>query len=267
MGKTDLETIVSAVSGSRKYRTICPATIRRIARRELANHGSVKVAIKETRRKLHQVYAAFEQPLDYNAAYDQLAAARSDAEFRAACRDLLGRHSSTRERVPILDEFYPPIWAITGRPASLLDLGCGLNPLTIPWMDLPPGARYHAYDIDGARVDLLNRYLPLAGFPPLARCQDILCQPPDAPADVALLLKTSPCLDRQEPEGTRRVLASLRTRFVVVSFAVKSLSGREKGMMTHYQQQFLSLAKSQNWPVTRLAFATELVFVARKDEG
>jgi len=271
----DLETIVAAVSRSRKYRAVCPDTIRRIARRELAAHGDAKTALKETKRRLHQVYAAYEEPLDYEAAYTRLAAAWAtgdEAQVRAVCRDLLARHASTRERRPILDEFYGRIWAVTGRPASLLDLGCGLNPLTIPWMDLPPGARYHAYDIDADRVAFLNRALADFGLPeskvqnPESKihCQDILCQPPDESADVALLLKTAPCLDRQEPDGAQRVLEHLQTRFVVVSFAVKSLGGREKGMLAHYQTQFLALANAAGWPVTRLAFATELVFVARQ---
>jgi 16S rRNA (guanine(1405)-N(7))-methyltransferase len=265
-----LEAIVMAVAESRKYRAICPDAICRIARRELASHGRPKIAIKQTRRKLHQVYGAFEGDFDYEAAYRRLAAAyeaRSETEIRTVCRDILAQHSSTRERLPILDEFYPAIWAVTGRPSVLLDLGCGLNPLTMPWMGLPPGARYHAFDIDADRVEFLNRYLALAGLEPLAHWQDILCQPPDIPADVALLLKTGPCLDRQEPDGARRVLESLNARFVVVSFAVKSLAGREKGMRTNYEKQFQALAEDHGWPVTRLPFATEMVFVVRKDEG
>lgn len=270
MANTDLDTIVSAVSRSRKYRDICPDTVRRIAQRELANHGDVKVAVKETKRKLHQVYGAFEQGFDHDAAHAQLAAAAatgSATQVRTVCRGLLGRHASTRERLPILDGFYPSIWAITGRPDHLLDLGCGLNPLTIPWMDLAPGASYHAYDIDAARIEFLNRCLVLLGFPPLARWQDVLCQPPDTPADVALLLKTSPCLDRQEPEGSLRLLTSLPTRFVVVSFAVKSLGGQEKGMLANYEASFRSLAEGQGWPVTRLAFDTELVFIVRRGDA
>jgi len=297
MDEAVLEAIVSAVAGSRKYRAVCPDTIRRIARRELAHHSDAQTALKATKRRLHQVYAAYEEPLDYDAAYVRLAAAcERSAGFpacvagpyglenlphvRAVCRDLLTAHSSTRERLPILDEFYPPIWAVTGRPTVLLDLACGLNPLTIPWMDLPPGACYHAYDIDADRVAFLNRALTHLGLriddcgsPESAirnpkseiHCQDILCQPPDIPADVALLLKTAPCLDRQEPDGARRVLTSLRARFVVVSFAIKSLGGREKGMLAHYEAGFRALADAEGWPVKRLVFATELVFVARKE--
>jgi 16S rRNA (guanine(1405)-N(7))-methyltransferase len=263
----DLDKIVSAVSSAKKYRFICMDTIRRIARHELAHHGQVKKAIKATKRRLHQVYAAFEQDLDYDIAYQQLETAYgtgSSDDIKTACRSILSAHSSTHERLPILDQFYTTIFGITGQPASLLDLGCGLNPLALPWMDLPPGAHYAALDIDATRVDFLNRYLALAGQQPLARCQDVLVHPPDEAADVALLLKMSPSLERQEEGATLYLIEQLKTPSIVVSFAIQSLGGREKGMVEHYQQQFLKLIKGHQWQVEMLVFETELVFVIKR---
>jgi 16S rRNA (guanine(1405)-N(7))-methyltransferase len=264
---SDLDAIVSAVAASKKYRSLCPDTIRRIAGQEMAGRGSAKAAVKATKRRLHQVYGAFERDFVYDAAYRRLAAAYesgSEAEVRAACREILARHSSTRERLPLLDRFYPAIFALTGRPASILDLGCGLNPLALPWMDLPPGARYVPLDIDAGRVAFLNRTLALAGLEPLARCQDLLARPPGDEADVALLLKMSPSLERQEEGATLRLLEQLRTPFVVVSYAVRSLGGREKGMLEHYARQFSGWLASQTWPVHELNFESELVFVVER---
>jgi 16S rRNA (guanine(1405)-N(7))-methyltransferase len=264
---SELDQVVSTVASSKKYGSICADTIRRIAERELARHGAPKRAVKATKRRLHQVYGAFEQGPDYDAAIERLAAASgtgSDAEIKEACRDLLASHSSTRERLPVLDGFYPSIWAITGLPTSLLDLGCGLNPVALPWMGLPLDTRYIALDIDADRIRFLNRYLSLAGLEPLARCQDVLVHPPAEPADVALLLKMSPSLERQEQGATLRLLEQLRTPFVVVSFAVKSLGGRERGMVEHYQRQFQDLVRGRQWEIEKLAFASELVFVVAR---
>ena len=260
----DLDKIVSAVASSKKYRAVCTDTVRRIAARELAARGSVKTATKATKRRLHQAYGAFEHDFDDQAAIQRLEEAYQTGslpEIRSACSHLLGLHSSTRERLPILDRFYPAIFDITGRPASLLDVGCGLNPLALPWMDLPPGARYVALDIDVARIRFLNRYLSLAGFEPLARCQDALSHPPDDAADVALLLKMSPTLERQEAGATLRLIEHLPAPYVVASFAIKSLGGREKGMARHYQRQFLTWIDSRHWSVEELVFESELVLV------
>lgn len=266
---TALDTVVSAVSSSKKYRAVCTDTIRRIAARELSARGSVKSATKATKRRLHQAYGAFEYDFDEPAATQHLEAAYrtgSGSQIRSACAQVLALHSSTRERLPILERFYPAIFEVTGRPSSLLDVGCGLNPLSLPWMDLPSGARYVALDIDAARVRFLNRYLSLAGSGPLARCQDALSHPPDDPADVALLLKMSPTLERQEPGATLRLMDRLAAPYVVVSFAIKSLGGREKGMGDHYQRQFLTWMDDHHWPAESLSFETELVFIVHKPQ-
>lgn len=264
----DLDAIVSAVASATKYRALCEESIRRVAERELAalpgaNHRAV---VKATKRRLHQVYGAFEQETDYAAVLQQLQAAYhagAQAEIQSACRWVLGLHHSTRERLPLLDRFYPELWAVTGRPRALVDLGCGLNPLALPWMGLGLECRYVPLDIDRQRAHFLNAYLALAGMPLLARCQDVLVHPPDDPADVALLLKMSPTLERQEAGATARVLEALNAPFAVVSFAVRSLGGRDKGMAATYQRQFLELAETRRWAVSRLRFETELVFVVQ----
>jgi 16S rRNA (guanine(1405)-N(7))-methyltransferase len=171
-------------------------------------------------------------------------------------------HTSTRERLPLLDHFYQAIFEITGIPSSLLDVGCGLNPLALPWMELPAGCRYVPLDIDQERVDFLNRYLSLAGCEPLARCQDALSHPPKDSADVALLLKMSPTLERQKTGATLRLIGQLDAPHVVVSYAVKSLGGHEKGMLESYETHFRELISEREWSINKLVFPTELVLVA-----
>jgi 16S rRNA (guanine(1405)-N(7))-methyltransferase len=262
---SDLEKVVTSVTTSRKYRSVCKETLYRIAERELDNHPSLKAATKATKRRLHQVYGAFEQDWDYDAAYRQLEAAYRQGtglEIEEACRQVMESHSSTRERLPILDKFYLAIFEITGQPSSILDAGCGLNPLALPWMDLSKDARYVALDIDAARVDFLNRFLALAGHEPLARCQDILSHAPTDRADVALLLKMSPTLERQGSGATLRLIEQLKAKHVVVSYAVKSLGGREKGMLETYERQFRENISDRDWAIEKLVFDSELVLVA-----
>ncbi len=263
---SDLDTIVSSVASARKYHALCQDTVRRAAEQELSAPAdrSLKEIVKATKRRLHQIYGAFGEQPDYEATYQQLATAvraNSETELRAACRHILGLHQSTRERLIILERFYGDIWEVTGLPRSILDLGCGLNPLAWPWMGLEPGCRITALDIDRDRVDFLNSCFALAGPPLEARCQDILVHPPEDCAEVALLLKMSPTLERQESGATGRVIAALRAPWVVVSFAVRSLSGRDKGMVANYRRQFLALADRQGWVVTPLRFETELAFM------
>lgn len=280
MPETDtIQQIVTGVRQGKKYRAVCEDTVRRIAVDEWARQGVVgqgskrvlKDVVKATRARLHQVYAAYESPVDYARAYQDLEAAYAGppAEageiVRGASRALLALHASTRERLPILEQFYAELWAHTGLPCVLLDLACGLNPLSAPWMGLPATAVYHGYDIDAERVAFLQRALPLAGLEAHVHLQDVLCEPPAEAGDVALLMKSSACLERQQTGATLALLDALRVRYVVVTFPVQSLGQRDKGMAAHYESFFREQLEDRPWPVTRLVFESELVFTVDKD--
>jgi 16S rRNA (guanine(1405)-N(7))-methyltransferase len=266
-GRDEIERIVADVRASPKYRRVCARTVQRIAEEEWAKRRNRKQAIKATRSRLHQAYGAYESRVDYDRAYRSLEAAHAEGTgpaIQEACRRLMSRHASTRERLPILERFYAAIYAHTGAPRALLDLACGLNPLSLPWVGLDAGVSYYAYDIDADRVAFLNRYLALAGAQGHARLQDVICDPPVERADVALLLKSSACLERQRKGSTLATLDALDVSHVVVTYPVKSLGRREVGMVGHYARTFLDMLGDRSWPVTRLEFATELVFIVDK---
>ena len=264
LGLTD---IVASVRASPRYRGICLETVERIARDESRRRPDPRAAAKATRRKLHQIAGAFGSEPPYarilaalRAAYDE----GDPADVEAACRDALRWHASTRERLPILDTFYDRIFAVTGQPRAVLDLGCGLNPLTIPWMRLPPGAAYCAWDVAGNLIAFVNQFLVLAGFAPSAEVRDVVSRPPTASADVVFLLKVLPTLDQQGIVALD-ALDALTARFVVASYPVKSLGGREKGMVRNYDRQFEAALRGRPWGVQRLEFATELVYIIGKE--
>lgn len=261
-----LDQITANVLASPKYRHVCADTVRRIAAQALARQETLTQAIKSTKSRLHQVYGAYESTINYRRALDDLSTTytSSAAAFKLACHKLLALHASTRERLHILDHFFVRIFDLTGTPATLLDLACGLNPLALPWMNLTPDAIYHAYDIDRQRVEFFTRFFELTGTCGRAHLHDILCHPPDEQADVALLLKSSACLEQQEKGSTLDLLDYLCAAHVVVTFPVKSLGQRSKGMVAHYAQTFEAMLVGRPWSVTRLDFETELAFVVSK---
>jgi len=282
-----VEQIAAEVRRGKKYRGVCEETVRRIAAGQWAKQGgsgqggkrALKAAIKATRARLHQVYAAYESPVDYERAVRDLKAAYAGPPtyvegehepVQSVCRRLLALHTSTRERLPILDRFYDELWSHTGVPCVLLDLACGLNPLSAAWMGLRATAVYHGYDIDVARVAFLQQALPLIGLDAHVHLQDVLCKPPTEAGDVALLMKSSACLERQQSGATLALLDALRVRHVVVTFPVQSLGkrapgpGRRPGMAVHYEHVFRAQIAGRPWSVTRLLFESELVFIVDK---
>ena len=258
----ELEALVAEVCSSARYRAISPAVVRTLAQGELAKRRSHKETLKAIKSKLHQVVGVFlDGKVEYAAALSALAARRNDEDLRHTCTKLMAAHASARERLPFLAPFYQRIFAQLGPVRRVLDLGCGLNPLAIPWMPLAADAVYHAYDVHGDLVQFLAAALPLLGVAGTARLSDLAQDVIDQPADLALLLKLLPTLEQLDRTAGDRLLTRLNARHIVVSFPIRSLGGREKGMRTTYETRFRHMIADRPWQVERLEFPTELVFV------
>ena len=267
-GEREIEAALAAILRSSKYRglDLCEETIRDLLRAELPVRRRPAEAIHAVRNKLHNIVAAYLGDPDYDVAAAQLAAAFQDpapAAVRGVCAQIMAAHASTRERLAILHDFYPRIFAHTAAPRSLLDLACGLNPLSFPWMDLPAATRYHAYDIRPRRIALINHYFALQGLEPLAKTQDILAQPPAEPADLALILKEVHRFEQRQRGCTAALLDALRVRYVVVSFPSVSLSGRQD-LAASYRGLLAKIIRGRAWRVEELRFEGEIVFCIDK---
>ncbi len=264
-----LDSLVAAVLSSAKYRHVAPEFVRAVGARELAVRPNLKTAIKATKNALHQAGGAFmDAPIDYGRALARLRAAAeggADGEtWRDACRAVMAGHTSTRERLPILDTFYAETLAAVLPPERIIDVACGLNPLARPWMPLPETAEYIAYDIYTDQMAFLNDYFALAGIPGRAEARDVIGRPPDETADLALILKTLPCLETVDRTAPARLLDAIRAPLLLVSFPAQTLGGRRKGMAAHYEAGFRRLLDERGWPAERFEFATELAFLVSK---
>lgn len=259
----ELAKLTTAVLASPKYRHISPDLVRRVGARELAVRRSFKEAVKATKNKLHQVGGAyFTARLDYDRALADLrAAAGNEAALRAACRQVMALHASTRERLPILDEFFATTLADLPPVHTVLDVACGLNALAWPWLPFGRETRYMGYDIYGDMMRFVGEFLALAGVPGETAVRDVIGNPPTQPVDLALLLKLLPVLEQVEETAVARLLDALQARYLLISFPIASLGGRQKGMLANYENQFYGWAAGRNWQVQRFAFATELAFL------
>jgi 16S rRNA (guanine(1405)-N(7))-methyltransferase len=263
---SDIDELVAAVRGSAKYRSVCEDFIRGVGERELAKGRRLKEAVKATKKKLHQVGGAYlEGGVDYAAWLDELkAVSGSEGDLRRTCARIMGHHSSTKERLAILDAFYATVLAELPPIRSVLDLACGLNPLAIPWMGLPDGAAYYAYDVYEDMAGFLEGFMRLVPVRAEARACDILQSCPLPRVDLALVLKSIPCLEQIDKSAGARLLESIDANHLLVSFPVHSLGGWDKGMPTNYEAHFRELVAGKGWSAERFEFATELVFVVGK---
>jgi 16S rRNA (guanine(1405)-N(7))-methyltransferase len=185
-------------------------------------------------------------------------------EVRDFCWRMLEQHASTRERMPILEKFYDSILTPLGSIESVLDLACGLNPLARPWMQLQPSTMYYACDIYADMIAFLNRFMDKMALPGKAWLCDLVQEVPQQPVQLALVLKTIPCLEQIDKRIGRRLLEGLQAEYILVSFPVQSLGGRNKGMVENYEAHFREIVEGFDWQIERHAFSAELAFLIKK---
>jgi 16S rRNA (guanine(1405)-N(7))-methyltransferase len=263
-----LDEIVAQVCAGARYRAISPALARRIATQELAKGRSFKETVKAVRNKLHQVGGAYqEEGIDYARWMDELESLPPDLhapETLDFCRRVMQQHASTNERLPILEQFFTETLSHLPPIRSVLDLASGLTPLSLPWMPLASGASYIACDIYSDLADFLDRFFDHFDIHGEANLCDLTQSCPGGRVDLALLLKTIPCLEQVDKTAGVRLLEQIQAEHILVSFPARSLGGRKKGMVQNYEAHFKELILGKPWTLTRFEFSSELAFLIKK---
>ncbi len=254
--------LVAQLAGTRKYRHVAAETLARVARDALVRGG--RDPSRAARARLHQICGAFATERALTRAARALEGDELVLDLdqeRALAAQVLDAHASTAERARVLPEFAERLIELAGRPRRVLDLACGLLPMALPWLDPDRALAYYGCDIDTRLVDLGNRFLVRTGRTGRIECADVLGAPRTVSADCALLLKTAPTLEHQEPGATRRVIERTDVPRIVVSFPTASLGGNRKGRSAHYAQWMEALAALAGWKATGRELCGELVYV------
>ncbi len=264
-----LDRLCREVLKSSKYMNVCEELIKNIGERELSKRKNFDEALKSTKNKLHQIGGAyFVKRPEYGNWIEALRSARKTGDkdlLREKCLEVMNYHHSTRERLNTLDKFYSRIFSTLPQIDSIIDIACGFNPLSIPMMPVSENIRYYAYDVYRDLIDFLNEYFSILSIEGLAEARDVTQNPPKTHADLALILYAIPCLEQIDKLAGKKIMESVDADFIVVSFPLRSLGAREKGMRKHYETRFHALLKGKEWSTQRLDFDTEMVFIVQKD--
>jgi 16S rRNA (guanine(1405)-N(7))-methyltransferase len=233
--------LAERLMASKAGREVSPDTALSAVRWALARYAPAD-AEKAAKTRLHQFYGSWVGEGWARKAQRILdALERGGQDAGSAAQKLLALHASTRERLPFIGKCYEHIFACCGKPASVLDAACGLNPLSfaLPGM---PDASILAVDAGVAVAETLNRFFVLAGMQnSRAEAGDILGSPPTGRFDLALVMKFLPLAERMEKGGAVKLLDSIDAVHTVVSFPTRSLSGKNVGMERNYSQWFEGL--------------------------
>ncbi len=259
--------LLTQLRSLRKYRhlNLPDATLLDLLEQELPRHRSQKEALHAVREKLHNIVAPYLGDPDYAQAASDLRQAFTQGleAVKRTCLVLLSAHASTRERIPLLEDFYPRLWRVTGKPASLLDLACGLHPFGLPWMGLDAQTAYYAYDIHKPRIELINEFLRLSSQHGRAYHEDVLVHPPPQEADVALFFKEAHRFEQRQRGCNLPFWQALKVQWLLISLPSRSLSGT-RDLADQQRRLIHAILAGKTWEVTELTFENELVFCIRK---
>ena len=257
--------ITEEILNSKKYSHIERKLVERICEETIPKYRQKSDIIKAVKKELHIIHGSFLSENCHTQA-DKLIDAYSGHNIKADktfALKLMALHASTRERLKQAPEIYLYLSSFIKAEDTVIDIGCGFNPLALPFYDTLPKS-YFAFDISISTIHTLTKYFALANFPYQAEIYDAVTQTPRVQTDVALLLKLFPLLERQKKGSAFSILNAISFRSAIVSFPLKSASGKEKGMETFYALSFEKGLPQELEIADKTIFKNEMFYAVRR---
>lgn len=266
-----LDSLIQAVETSRKYRDldIPITTLQDILICESQHSNTRKELEANFRKSLHNIMAPYLEDINYpaeTAGISEFHAQNPSPEMlKTWCMDRMRLHASSRERLPNIDVFFEKIFARIGTPESILDLACALDPLCLPWMNLPPTTSFFAYDIHQPRLNFLQIFFQ--HFYPQAQAihQDVLTNIPFQEADCAFFFKEAHRLEKRRPGSNRELFAGLNVKWLVVSLPSRDLAGHHS-LEAYHTSLIQKAIEGQPWRLNTDIVGDELIFFIQKHD-
>lgn len=268
MMQKKIDEIVNKIKSSKKYKIILEETIRDVLTSEYSRHKSIKIAEEMAKKKLHRIRAEYLGEPNYKKVKDSLATAfqsGNDEEIREVCWSIFSKHSSTRERNQLLDDYYKKLFEVTGMPNTVADLACALNPLSFRWMGLPQSVKFYSYDVNEQFIDLINYYFELEGLEPLGIQRDVFSRPPEIQVEVAFLFKMYYCLEHRQTGAGLEVVKNVPAKKVLISFPTINLVAKKTDILGNHESELKKGAEEHGWKLGYIEFENEVVVVVEKN--
>lgn len=186
--------------------------------------------LKKVRKELRAVYGVFQGQGSREDLLKKLRITNTEAERTELVNQLLALHTSTKERLPYYDDIYAHICARL-KPKSVLDLGCGMNPLAYnKFVENGCRPKIVASDISKTDMEFLSECFKALKIPgktiPLDLTKDYE-QLKRYDVDVVFMLKLLDSLEEASRHISYKIFDNLDAKWVIASFPTKSLGGKK----------------------------------------
>ncbi len=164
---------------------------------------------------------------------------------------------SAKERL----DFYPNLKKEikTLDPQSILDLGCGLNPIYLSSKKI----KYYAVDINENYLEKVKSFFAKNKIPGKTIPYDLRKIKTNLPkADLCLIMKVFDVLENKGHKLAEKILNSIHCKYILISFSTKTLSGRP---MNHPQRGWIErLLTRLEYKFKTLRSSNEIFYLAEK---
>ena len=163
---------------------------------------------------------------------------------------------AVHERSEFSKEVYEKIFSITGKPKKILDLGCGLDPLSFPYKNI----YYLASDIDKKSLKKVRDYFrkrKIKGEVFNLDIRDLVALERLKKVDLVFGFKVFDIL-KKDKRVVRDIIKTINTKWFIVSFPTKTISGRRmKQPRRMWFERLFEIYKT-------LRFHNEIFYVIKK---
>lgn len=204
---------------------------------------NTKIIVSEIRARLRRITGQYQKSLKNkeNIPYSEV----------------LKSHSSTIERL----SFYPKLKKIIAKtkPKSILDLGCGVNPLALATKKI----RYYASDIKEDELLIIKKFFKEKNINGETFVYDLRKISPGLPTtDLCLIFKVIDILSDSTKERNilaEKIISLVPAKHIIISFATKKISGRS---MNHPQRKwFEAILKKHNLKFEKFSSNNEIFYL------
>lgn len=225
--------------------------------KDIERSKEVKQLVKEARDQINRVYGIY-QVKDSDKAQIDIDELKKDKSEKTH-KKLLEKHLSSKERVAFYHDFYKKIFEITKKPKSILDIACGLNPVSLYYMDLKD-IEYTAIELNSWEVDIVNQYFEIMNINGKAYVQDINLDQNFPKADICFAFKI---FDILENRTVNKIIRNLDVKYVIASFP--KLTAKGKPMKFPRRMTFERTLKKLNLQDYQIIeFPNEIIYIIKK---
>lgn len=222
-----------------------------------------KEFIKIIRKKLREIYGVFFK--SSLSTYQREKLLEKIDENKTIDR-ILKSHISTQERYDYFEEMYRKMFLITGIPKKIIDLGCGFNPFA--YFKIGKDVEYIASDIGQENLDFIKKFFEkkkIKGtvvFADLTENEDVeKISKLSKDCDICFMFKLLDSLEATKRKTSQKLLDKINSKYIVVSFAKGSISGRNK--ITSERKWFKRIIEKK-YEINKIEIGFEEYFILKK---